>query len=83
MTGTFDNWTKSVKLEKQGSVFQKTVDLKEPAGKIYYKVCSNLGNIRQSHKRTRFNNGSGTRGLGEIPNALRLITVCHYKLGFS
>ncbi|RBR09441.1 uncharacterized protein FIESC28_09891 [Fusarium coffeatum] len=37
VTGTFDNWTKSVKLEKQGDVFSKTVDLKEPEGKIYYK----------------------------------------------
>ncbi|KAF9769807.1 hypothetical protein IL306_012719 [Fusarium sp. DS 682] len=38
VTGTFDNWTKSVKLEKEGNVFSKTVDLKEPEGKIYYKV---------------------------------------------
>ncbi|KAF4342695.1 5 AMP-activated kinase subunit beta-2 [Fusarium beomiforme] len=37
VTGTFDNWTKSVKLEKEGNVFSKTVDLKEPEGKIYYK----------------------------------------------
>ncbi|KAF5719520.1 5 AMP-activated kinase subunit beta-2 [Fusarium globosum] len=38
VTGTFDNWTKSVQLEKEGNVFSKTVDLKEPEGKIYYKV---------------------------------------------
>lgn len=40
MTGTFDNWTKSVKLEKEGDVFQKTVDLdlSDASGKIYYKV---------------------------------------------
>lgn len=38
MTGTFDNWTKSVRLEKEGDVFSKTVELKEPEGKIYYKV---------------------------------------------
>ncbi|WZH43478.1 5' amp-activated kinase subunit beta-2 [Fusarium acuminatum] len=37
VTGTFDNWTKSVQLEKKGDVFSKTVDLKEPEGKIYYK----------------------------------------------
>jgi hypothetical protein len=30
VTGTFDNWTKSVQLEKKGDVFSKTVDLKEP-----------------------------------------------------
>jgi hypothetical protein len=40
VTGTFDNWTKSVKLEKQGDVFQKTVDLTIPTdtNKIQYKV---------------------------------------------
>ena len=38
MTGTFDDWTKSVKLEKEGDVFQKTVDLKDASKKIYYKV---------------------------------------------
>jgi hypothetical protein len=38
VTGTFDNWTKSVKLEKEGGVFLKTVELKEPEKKIYYKV---------------------------------------------
>ncbi|KAF4965942.1 hypothetical protein FSARC_6303 [Fusarium sarcochroum] len=37
VTGTFDNWTKSVKLEKKDNVFSKTVDLEEPDGKIYYK----------------------------------------------
>ncbi|KAF5023849.1 hypothetical protein F66182_4107 [Fusarium sp. NRRL 66182] len=37
VTGTFDNWTKSVRLDKTGDVFSKTVDLKEPSGKIYYK----------------------------------------------
>jgi hypothetical protein len=40
VTGTFDNWTKSVKLEKQGDIFQKTVDLSLPtdSNKIHYKV---------------------------------------------
>jgi len=37
VTGTFDNWTKSVKLEKEGSLFQKTVELKDASQKIYYK----------------------------------------------
>lgn len=41
VTGTFDDWTKSVKLEKEDGVFQKTVDLK-PSEKIYYKVGSQL-----------------------------------------
>lgn len=38
MTGTFDGWTKSVKLNKEGDVFTKTVDLKDASQKIYYKV---------------------------------------------
>lgn len=38
MTGTFDDWTKSVKLEKTADVFSKTVDLKDASSKIYYKV---------------------------------------------
>ncbi|CAH0004729.1 unnamed protein product [Clonostachys byssicola] len=37
VTGTFDNWTKSVKLEKDGDVFQKTVELEDASKKIYYK----------------------------------------------
>lgn len=45
MTGTFDDWTKSVKLDKDGDVFQKTVDLKDASKKIYYKVCQLLTTI--------------------------------------
>ena len=42
VTGSFDNWTKSVKLEKQGNVFQKTVQFpeKDIVNKIYYKVSA-------------------------------------------
>ena len=38
VTGTFDDWTKSVKLDKKGDVFEKTVNLKDASKKIYYKV---------------------------------------------
>lgn len=38
MTGTFDNWTKSIKLDKNGDVFSKNVELGNPTDKIYYKV---------------------------------------------
>lgn len=37
VTGTFDNWSKSEKLEKVGDGFQKTVKLPD-SEKIYYKV---------------------------------------------
>jgi hypothetical protein len=37
VTGTFDDWTQSVKLEKKGDIFEKTVEL--PADKkVLYKV---------------------------------------------
>lgn len=38
MTGTFDNWQKTEKLEKTGDVFAKEVTLPSAADKIYYKV---------------------------------------------
>ncbi|KAF5128278.1 hypothetical protein E5D57_009214 [Metarhizium anisopliae] len=40
VTGSFDGWTKSVKLEKQGTSFHKTVTFaeKDASSKIYYKV---------------------------------------------
>ncbi|OPB43656.1 hypothetical protein A0O28_0099440 [Trichoderma guizhouense] len=37
VTGTFDNWTKSEQLIKEGDVFQKTVALKDASQKIYFK----------------------------------------------
>lgn len=38
MTGTFDNWSKSEKMEKVGDGFEKSVDLPDTSEKIYYKV---------------------------------------------
>jgi hypothetical protein len=38
VTGTFDNWTKSERLELVGKVFEKTVTLPESSDKIFYKV---------------------------------------------
>jgi hypothetical protein len=38
VTGTFDKWSKSEKLERIGSVFEKTVALPDASEKIYYKV---------------------------------------------
>ncbi|KAK1976802.1 hypothetical protein LZ30DRAFT_753251 [Colletotrichum cereale] len=37
VTGTFDNWTKSEKLEKVGNLFEKNVTLSDASQKIYYK----------------------------------------------
>ena len=38
MTGTFDDWSKSEKLIKNGDSFSKDVTLNSGAEKIYYKV---------------------------------------------
>ncbi|TQV93904.1 hypothetical protein V2A60_003938 [Cordyceps javanica] len=49
VTGTFDSWTKSVKLEKRGNIFEKTVNLEIPSDKIYYKfVVDNNWTINES-----------------------------------
>lgn len=37
VTGTFDDWKQTVKLEHDGTIFQKTVTLPS-SDKIYYKV---------------------------------------------
>jgi Glycogen recognition site of AMP-activated protein kinase len=37
VTGTFDDWSKSVKLDKKGDIFEKTVELPLDK-KVLYKV---------------------------------------------
>ena len=38
MTGTFDDWSKSVELDRKGDFFEKLVELPVADKKIYYKV---------------------------------------------
>lgn len=38
MTGSFDNWGRTVKLEKRGDIFEKEVQLPSANEKIHYKV---------------------------------------------
>jgi hypothetical protein len=38
VTGTFDDWGRTVQLEKKGDIFEKEVQLPATAGKIEYKV---------------------------------------------
>lgn len=38
MTGTFDDWGKTVRLDKKGDLYEKLVHLPETAKNIYYKV---------------------------------------------
>ena len=41
VTGTFDDWGKTVKLDRVGDIFTKEVSL--PTGnRIHYKVCTTL-----------------------------------------
>ena len=38
MTGSFDGWSKSEKLERAGDVFEKTVTLPDTSEPVLYKV---------------------------------------------
>lgn len=38
MTGTFDDWGATVRLDKKGDVFEKLVDLGQTNKPVYYKV---------------------------------------------
>ncbi|KAI9824925.1 MAG: hypothetical protein M1832_001530 [Thelocarpon impressellum] len=48
VTGTFDNWGKTVKLGKKGSLFEKTVHLSDTSESIYYKFVVD-GNWTTDH----------------------------------
>jgi hypothetical protein len=38
VTGTFDDWSKSERLDRVGQVFQKTVTFPDSSEKVFYKV---------------------------------------------
>lgn len=38
VTGTFDDWGKTVKLDKKGDAFEKLVTLPKTDEKVFYKV---------------------------------------------
>ena len=42
VTGTFDDWGKTVKLDKNGDIFEKLVSLPKTSEKIFYKVSCSL-----------------------------------------
>ncbi|KAK0775554.1 hypothetical protein LTR02_014317 [Friedmanniomyces endolithicus] len=48
VTGTFDNWSKTEKLNRSGSGFEKTVSLPEQKEKILYKFVAD-GNWKHDH----------------------------------
>jgi len=52
VTGDFDAWTKSEKLNQNGNVFEKNVTLPSAAEKIYYKVreVESSASMRQRSK---------------------------------
>ena len=46
MTGTFDDWAKSVKLDKKdGTLFEKMVELPRTDEKYFYKVRESVGRV--------------------------------------
>jgi hypothetical protein len=42
VTGSFDDWGKTVKLDRKGDVFTKEVQLPSADEKVHYKVSSDL-----------------------------------------
>jgi hypothetical protein len=48
VTGSFDDWGKTVQLDRNGDVFEKEVQLPS-ADKVHYKVSSNLRSFSSSH----------------------------------
>ncbi|KYK58028.1 hypothetical protein DCS_05041 [Drechmeria coniospora] len=49
VTGTFDEWRKTVKLDKEGGIFEKTIELPDAPDKIYFKfVVDGSWTINQS-----------------------------------
>ncbi|KAB8301162.1 hypothetical protein EYC80_003059 [Monilinia laxa] len=58
VTGTFDNWSKSEKLERVGDVFKKDVQLANAGEKIYYKFVVD-GNWVTDHTAPQENDASG------------------------
>lgn len=66
MTGTFDEWSKSEKLEKTGDIFEKRVTLPNVDEKIYYKVR------QRQEQRVKLREGVGKgMGFGELSRAHR------------
>ena len=61
MTGTFDDWAKSVKLEKKGEGFEKLVDLPQSEEKILYKVRNLSGPLVSSCTLVQWQSSRGPR----------------------
>lgn len=45
VTGTFDDWGKTVKLDQKGDIFEKEVHLPVTGEKVYFKVCHTVALI--------------------------------------
>ncbi|KAI9730650.1 MAG: hypothetical protein M1818_008132 [Claussenomyces sp. TS43310] len=58
VTGTFDNWSQSEKLEKIGDIFEKDVTLSDASEKIYYKFVVD-GTWTTDHTAPQENDASG------------------------
>ncbi|KAF1982598.1 carbohydrate-binding module family 48 protein [Aulographum hederae CBS 113979] len=56
VTGTFDDWAKSVKLDKEGDLFSKKVELPSTGENIYYKFVVD-GNWTTDHTAPGENDG--------------------------
>ena len=64
VTGTFDDWGKTEKLEKVGEVFEKEVTLPSADEKYYYKVRAPSPGSVKGPLATQLAGGCATFGLG-------------------
>lgn len=55
VTGTFDDWGRTVKLEKNGDVFEREVQLPKADEKVYFKVCWTQDILSHCVRRMRTN----------------------------
>ncbi|KAI9699632.1 MAG: hypothetical protein M1836_002666 [Candelina mexicana] len=67
VTGTFDDWAKSVKLDKTGSGYEKKVELSEVDEKIYYKFVVD-GNWTTDHTAPQEDDGHNNINNFLLPN---------------
>ncbi|KAH8820993.1 hypothetical protein F5884DRAFT_658374 [Xylogone sp. PMI_703] len=78
VTGTFDNWSKSEKLVKNGDIFEKTVDLPKADEKIYYKFVVD-GEWTTDHTAPQENDASGN--LNNILTPERIVKTTPETVG--
>jgi len=75
VTGDFDNWSKSIKLDKNGDSFHKTVTLPGEESRIHYKVSIIAFGVKCTQLTALYSSSSLTEtGQPTLPPGKRPIT---------